>query len=283
MFDEAILRHAPWSISKANLVDLCAKQFRFKYVEKKKETVKSTSSRIGVALHTLQEEELKSPGQHLTDIADKLAVEGAFTTEERREILTRIPAIVDFATRIRKFKADNGVTPENEFIEYKLAMSTTFSKTHFFDNTGLLRGVLDHGMVTRDNVMIVLDHKSGRKKKIEEHSTQFFAYMLMVMANFPIDAVQCGINYIGTDKVDWFPKTNGDSGVWTRSDVSKLRLWLSHYLNKSARKLTEIESGTVTPSTGWQCEYCGYVDSCEVGSAEVKKRRDRRDGGSPNL
>jgi CRISPR/Cas system-associated exonuclease Cas4 (RecB family) len=281
MFDERVLKHSPWSISKANLLDVCGMQYAFKYVEKKKESRKSAASRVGVVAHSLLEAELKSPGQDLKAILEEAATKEELSTEERREVLTRIPSVLDFATRIAKFKADNGVT--DEFIEHQLAIKPDFSKTTFFDKAGLLRGVLDHGMITRDNVMIVLDHKSGKRKKIEEHSTQFYAYMLMVMANFPVYAVQCGINYIGSDKVDWFPRANGDSGAWTRDEVGKLRIWLEHYLNKSARKLTLIDDRAAQPETGWQCDYCGYVDACDVGAKEVEKRRSRRSGGAPNL
>jgi hypothetical protein len=138
-------------------------------------------------------------------------------------------------------------------------------------------------MITRDNVMIVLDHKSGKKKKIEEHSTQFYAYMLMIMSNFPVTAVQCGINYIGTDQVDWFPRENGDSGAWTRDEVKRLRSWLATYLNKSVNKLRLIDERNAAPETGWQCDYCGYVDACNVGLTEVERRRQKRGGGTSNL
>lgn len=281
MFDERVLRHAPWSISKANLLDLCGAQYAYKYVDKLKESRKSSSSRVGVVAHALLEAELKTPGQELVGLLELAKDKEALSTEEYREVLTRIPAITDFGARIKRFKAGHGV--KQEFIEHQLAMRPDFSRTSFFDKGGLLRGVLDHGMITQDNVMIVLDHKSGKKKPMREHSTQFYAYMLMVMANFPVTAVQCGINYIGTDQVEWFPRENGESGAWSREDVSKLRVWLEHYLNKSARKLALVDDRTIPPETGWQCDYCGYVDACDVGAAEVEKRRQKRAGGTTNL
>jgi CRISPR/Cas system-associated exonuclease Cas4 (RecB family) len=281
MFDERVLKHAPWSISKANLLDTCGQQYLYKYVEKRKEGRKSSSSRVGVVAHSLQELELKTPGQELTDNLDKIAEKEGLTTDERRELLVKLPAILDFGTRIRRFKAEQGVT--QEFIEHQLAMRPDFTKTSFFDKSGLLRGLLDHGMITKDNIMVVIDHKSGKRKKIEEHATQFYAYMLLVMANFNVVGVQCGINYIGAPSIDWFPKANGDSGVWLRDDVAKLRVWLEHYLNKSARKLAMIDDNTVLPETGWQCEFCGFVDACPEGTAAVEERRAKKDKKSPNL
>ena len=283
MFDSRVLAYAPWSISKANLLVLCGQQFEHKYVTKAKETRKSTSSRVGVVAHSLLEAELTKPGQELVAILDATREKEALTTEEHREVLTRIPAIADFGKRIRKFKEANGV--KQELIEHKLAIKPDFTRTTFFDNRGLLRGVLDHGMITQDNVMIVLDHKSGRKKPMSEHSTQFYAYMLMVIANFPVSAVQCGINYIGSQTVDWFPKQNGESGAWSREDIHKLQPWLATYLNNSSSKLRMIEEHAVLPETGWQCEYCGYVDSCAAGSEEVERRRAKREkkAADPNL
>ena len=281
MFDERVLKHAPWSISKTNLLDLCGSQYAYKYVHRLKEGRKSSSSRVGVVAHSLLEAELKAPGQDLTELLEAATEKELLTTEEQREVMVRIPAVVDFGVRIRKFKEKSGV--QHEFIEHQLAMKADFTKTTFFDRNGLMRGVLDHGMITDANVMIVIDHKSGKKKKMEEHSTQFYAYMLMVMANFPVEGVQCGINYIGADKLDWFPKANGDSGVWLREDVYKLRSWLEHYLNKSSRKLVMIDDNAAEPETGWQCDYCGYVDACDVGTREVEKRKAKRGGGQSNL
>jgi RecB family exonuclease len=281
MFEDRVLKHGPWSISKTNLLDLCGAQYAYKYVDKLKEGKKSSSSRVGVVAHALLESELKAPGQELAGLLEIARDKEGLSSEEHRQVMTRIPAISDFAARIRRFKKANGVT--QEFIEHQLAIKADFTKTSFFDKTGLLRGVLDHGMITDANVMIVLDHKSGKKKKMEEHSTQFYAYMLMVMANFPVAAVQCGINYIGTDQVEWYPRANGDSGVWTRAEVSELRIWLEHYLNKSVRKLAMIDENAAEPETGWQCDYCGYVDACDVGTREVEKRRAKRGGGSSNL
>jgi hypothetical protein len=276
MFDERVLKHGPWSISKANLLDLCGVQFDYKYVRKQKEGRKSSSSRVGVVAHALLEAELKQNGQDLTKLLTEATTKDELTTDEHREVLTRLPAIADFGVRIRRFKEANGVT--QEFVEHQLGMKADFTHTSFFDNTSLLRGVLDHAMITRDNVMIVLDHKSGKKKRIQEHSTQFYAYMLMVMANFPVHAVQCGINYIGTDSVDWFPRENGDSGAWTREAVVGLRPWLATYLNKSARKLQLIDEHKAEPETGWQCDYCGYVDACSVGAEVVEQRKKKRGG-----
>ena len=281
MFDERVLKHGPWSISKANLLDLCGAQYAYKYVDKMKEGKKSSSSRVGVVAHALLEAELKQNGQDLPALLEAATVKDELTTDERREVITRIPSIADFGARIRRFKESQGVT--QEFIEHQLAIKADFTKTTFFDRGGLLRGVLDHGMITRDNVMIVLDHKSGKKKKIEEHSTQFYAYMLMIMSNFPVSAVQCGINYIGTDQVDWFPRENGDSGAWTRDEVKRLRSWLATYLNKSVNKLRLIDERNAAPETGWQCDYCGYVDACNVGLTEVERRRQKRGGGTSNL
>lgn len=283
MFDPRVLKYAPWSISKANLLVLCGQQFEHKYVTKAKEVRKSSSSRVGVVAHSLLEAELTKPGQELVALLDATREKDALTTEEYREVLTRIPAIADFGKRIRKFKEANGV--KQELIEHKLAIKSDFTRTTFFDNGGLLRGVLDHGMITQDNVMIVLDHKSGRKKPMSEHSTQFYAYMLMVVANFPVSAVQCGINYIGSQTVDWFPKQNGESGAWSREDISKLQPWLATYLNNSSSKLRMIEEHAVLPETGWQCEFCGYVDSCNAGIEEVERRRAKREkkAADPNL
>jgi len=279
-FTETVLKHAPWSVSKADSISRCQRQYQFRYINKVKEEAKHAASRIGTATHAVLEVALATSGSDLKELAEKAAKDNELVSEEVRELETKLASIQDFVGRIRKFKAQHSV--ERELFEHKLAITSEFKPTAFFGRDAFLRGVMDHAMITSDKIMVIIDHKTGRKKPIVEHSTQFFAYMLMAVSNFSdIAGVQCAINYVGTDSVDWFPKASGDHGVWTRDDIFKLRIWLEHYLNRNHNPLVVLESlkpqEEATPSTNVLCGWCGYLNRCDAGREYVEKKRASRE------
>lgn len=289
-YSPLVLQQAPWSISKVGMLDLCVKQFKHKYIEKLQEGKKSGASRIGVVAHAILEGGLGTPGADLNRLLTEQAEREALSREELIEVSAKLSPIADFIKRIEVFKQNNGVS--EEFIEHKLAINEKHEACPFFESKDasgavtskpLLRGVIDHAMRTSDDFLIVLDHKSGKKKDIGEHSTQFYAYMAMSVANFPwLRGVQAGINYIGEPKVDWFPRFDNRPGAWTREEIVRIVFpWLQQYLNRTTTKLAQIESGEIRPETGWQCLYCGYASACEKGQEELQRRAKRK--AQPNL
>lgn len=285
LYPELVLKHAPWSVSKAGALEMCAKQFLHRYVEKRPQGPKDSKSRIGIVAHAIIEAGLRVPGTDLVSVLREQEEKERLTREELLTCAAKISPCQDFLARIKKFKADNGVI--DEYIEHKLAISATH-EAHTFDavknkETGeviskpLLRGVLDHGMRTADDFFIVIDHKSGKKKPIAEHSAQFYAYMILALVNFPwLRGVQSGIHYIGEPKVDWFPRFDTKHGAWTREEIVRLVLpWLRQYLHKTVRKLGLVETGSVQGESGWQCLYCDFPPICEKGQAEIRKREEK--------
>jgi hypothetical protein len=243
-----------------------------------KEMGKSTQSRVGTLAHSVQEKALAEnvTGDLLREYAEGLMRAQAFTHTERVDVLAKLPAIEDFVTRVAKFKINEGVTAE--YIEHKLAIDASFRSVDFFDNKrALMRGVLDHGLRTGDNVLVLIDHKTGRKKPMKEHSTQFYCYMLLAMGTFPdLAGVQCAINYMGDSKLSWFPRYDGANGPWTPDEISRIvRPWLVGYLNSLSKPLQVLDSGDRNPETGWQCGFCGYVDNCPAGIEYVAAKAKR--------
>jgi len=360
IYSEIVLRHAPWSISKAGVLNLCGKQYLHKYVEKLTEGKKSDSSRVGVVAHAVLEAGLQTPGIDLRAVLHEQIDKHQLSREETIACSARMSAMEDFITRIGAFKAANGVTAE--FIEHQLAISPLHTAVPFkvtaktppelwhgtlewlgegrvkvaegsppfpslrahgaylvtpsgvFEGAHevlavhddvlritdlpvasgvafegglavkpLLRGVIDHAMRTHDDFLIVLDHKSGKKKPIGEHSQQFYAYMALAVVNFPwARGVQSGIHYIGEPKVDWFPRFDGNPGAWTREEIlSRVIPWLEQFIGRTAVKLGLVDAGTPRAETGWQCSYCGFSDHCEAGRDEIAKRARRK--GATNI
>lgn len=368
-YTEIVLKHAPWSVSKVGVLNLCGKQYLHKYVEKLTEGKKSDSSRVGVVAHAVIEAGLRTPG---IDLHAVMREQGEANQLSREELITcsaKMSAIQDFLDRVTDFKKNNGVT--DEYIEHQLAISPAHEAVPFkvtpesppdvwrgelrwiggdlvelvgattegltglaaravyvvvpkgalkgafevvevgattlrlaafppapdpnapvpvppaapgdvveggVTTKPLLRGVVDHAMRTGDDFLIVLDHKSGKKKPIGEHSTQFYAYMALALVNFPwIKGVQSGIHYIGEPKVDWFPRFDGKPGAWTRDEIVRTMFpWLRQFLNRTALKLGLVDTGAPKAETGWQCSFCGFPAHCEQGRAEIEKRARRK-------
>lgn len=275
-WDPRVLAHAPWSVSKAGTLSHCARQYWHKYVQKHPEEGKSTQSQVGVAAHEVQERVLREGPSQAQEVLRETVTKHELSRAEELEVSARFPAVLDYAERIQKFKEDQGVV--TELIEYKLAMTPDATSCAFFEKTGVLRGVIDHALLTRSGVLVVIDHKSGKRKPIAQHSTQFYAYMALVYANFPhVQGVQSAINYFGAPRLDWFPKFGGASGPWPRVDIERhVFPWLNKYLNGLTRQLAVVDSGEPPAETGWQCEWCGYVSQCESGAATVAERRAKR-------
>jgi CRISPR/Cas system-associated exonuclease Cas4 (RecB family) len=362
-YAEIVLKHAPWSISKVNVLNQCGKQYFHKYVEKLPEGKKADASRVGVVAHAVIETGLRTPGIDLHEVLRNQCESNQLSREEILTCSTKMVAIEDFLGRVDVFKKNNGVI--DEFIEHQLAISPTHEAVSFkltadsspnlwrgqfiwrgdnvvelvnaplidhakyspyatcvvvpkgpfrgtFDvvevgqttlrlasfppttkslpitvgdvieggitTKPLLRGVIDHAMRTNDDFLIVLDHKSGKKKPIGEHATQFYAYMALAIVNFPwVRGIQSGIHYIGEPKVEWFPRFDGTSGAWTREEIIRIIFpWLRQYLNRTALKLELIDAGTPKVETGWQCSFCGFSESCEQGQIEIKKRAQKK-------
>lgn len=273
-----VLRYAPWSISKADTLERCPSQFHYRYVLKEKEARKGTQALVGVSAHAIQEFALLRQPTHevLVSYAQEQMEQDGLTGAEKTEVAGKLPGISDFVKNIQAIKAAYGV--RRELIEHKLAMNAQLEGCDFNDPTRLIRGVLDYGLDTSSGVFLLIDHKSGKRKPIQQHSVQFYVYMAMIIANYPdVLGVQSAINYFGAPELDWFPTFSGHQGPWTREDIVRhVHPWLVRYLSKLAKPLTVIDAGAPTPVTGWQCDYCGYVDHCPQGTLHVEERRQKK-------
>lgn len=284
MFNERVRRHAPWSISKANLLTQCGFQFDLKYIQKLKEESKSTQSKVGVVAHAVTEHVLKTGlvGDELSSFTRALVAREGMTVPEQAQVVAKVPSIEDYRMRVERFKASEGVSAE--YIEQQLAIDEDFKSAPFFDNSkAMLRGVLDHGMRTQDDVLVIVDHKSGQKKPIKEHTIQFYAYMLLGMGNYPdLKGVQCAINYMGDSRLSWFPRHDGTSGPWAADEIHAIcRPWLETFLNGLGPRLVGLDTGNLEPSPGWLCSYCGYVSKCAKGEQFIQLRANK--ASKPNV
>lgn len=295
MYNPLALKHAPWSFSKVGKLESCVRSFWFRYDQKlEQSTQKSMESRLGTALHAVLEGGLKMPGLDLGPILYEQIEKNELSRDETLEANSRLPDIQDYIERWLVFKRVHGV--KNELIERQLAMSADHAPAPFFDDAKkpdapkvFFRGVVDHGGLTENKTLIVIDHKTGKKKPIGDHGKQFYVYMLMALANFPeMEAVQCAIHYLGEPKLDWYPGVDGRPGAWTREDIKRrIEPWMYHYINRAVTKLPTVDEEGKTPrpkpETGWVCSFCEYSDSCPEGKLEVAKRNAKKKPVTSNV
>jgi len=249
---EHVLQQAPWSISKAGVIEKCSQQYDYKYGPNKiKELTVYQPATVGVTVHkvlemTLDGTPIKTAFQHAID-------QNNLTLNEIDEVKTFWDQIDRFTKRMAQFQTKHGVLPQNRFIERKWAIKPDFSATDFFDKKGLFRGVVDFAMLTASKDLIIIDHKSGKEKELKEFEAQFRSYCLMALAKMPdLRGVQTAINFTLTDKLAWNP--------FIKAEVirDEYRPWMVDYLTKSTVGLLQPP----VPVKGWYCNYCGYKPIC---------------------
>lgn len=242
---EHVLEFAPWSISKAGMLEKCSMQFHMKHKLKIKERATFEQSRLGVAVHRALE--LALEGVPVRKAFEMARLESEATETESEQINTFIDQVDRFVKRMAAFKTRERAT--DVLIERKLALKTDFTSTHFFDKTGLLRGVVDYGVITNSGYMVIIDHKTGKEKELKEYDKQFHAYCLMALAQWPqLKGVQTAINFVMTDHLVWNPMVKAEQ---IREEY---RLWLIKYLTETCEAL---KTAPVAKKT-WACDWCPY-------------------------
>ncbi len=276
MFHELVLKYAPWSISKAGSLERCQRQYLLKYVEKVPEGPSPKSGRTGTAVHYVLEHGIINDNddpQYLEQLLLDVSQEKKLLTNEYTTARSFLPACSAFIQRVRAFKLKFGV--KKVMVEFKAAMLANFEACDFFDKDGLLRGVIDLGLITNDDVFICIDHKTGKPKPVSFHHPQLYSYALMVAAHFPVRAFQGVIHYVGEPELQRME-------ALSRDFISeRLRPWIESHLNSLVSKIMLIEKREIVGRTGWQCEWCPYVyePSCPEGRPYVEKKGHRHDDG----
>jgi len=271
-----VLKHAPWSFSKIGVLDLCALQYHRKHIEKVKEQRVSFASNVGVVVHYITEHMLKLNEPYTVELFKRACEKHGLTQDEEAAVKSFTAKIDAFATWLKNFTTQYA---EGEpLVEQRLAIDRSFNKVDYNDPSVLIRGVIDLGILTKSGDGVIIDHKTGKHKKIGEHAAQLNIYRLFTVAHFPVRGVHCAIHYVETGRMDWA------TAEYREQIEQKYRPWLINYLNKQDFKLQLLEKGAPSPETGWQCRYCGYQEGCPEGQIEVeewrqkKARREKKDG-----
>lgn len=251
------LKYAPWSFSKIETADSCPAQFQHKHMLKSAAAAKTSDTKVGTAAHSILERRIVGK-PHAA--AKKEALDETQLTSQELESLRLLEDRID--TFLRKFDVfckTQGVT--KVLVECEWAFTADYKKTGFWDKDAFFRGKLDLGALTRDNDLILLDHKSGFAKDIKrdiKKKQQLQSYAVLGLVNEPnIAGVRSGIHFLQGDE---------DKAIqWTDYvDATRIRdvfvPWLYTRINETAASL---EPFPAKPNLRWPCEWCGYQALCK--------------------
>lgn len=287
MFLEPVLAELPWSPSKVQTALKCPLAYHLKYRLKiKDERLGGTEARVGTTVHALYEWGLRD------DLPDPAAVVGdprknggaptvvRASTHTEEELDRRLPYLLDlfakqernqlnveetdlarsFLPRVKSFilgmqriAVKYGV--EEFYLEHCAALDVDLRVCDYGDPKALIRGVVDMGYRTRDGMYVVIDHKTGKPKSLGDYADQLNAYKLFAITAHPdVIGVQCGINHVRKDHVDW-------AEPQTREYIERnVKAWLQQYLNGVGLKIAQLKGRETTPKPTPLCNWCGFAD-----------------------
>lgn len=248
------LIHAPWSASKVATALRCPRLFHFKYVEKIREPEVAPEARIGKAIHKALELALhgRPVATATTDARAALTIE-----DEQTKFDELATGISPFVERVAQFRQRRRVA--RQLVEYSLAVREDLSVTQFYSGDAYYRGILDAGYIFEDDVIALVDHKSGKRFGGTPGSAigdQLDGYAVLAASAFRhVHSVWLGIHWVADRALEWS----------SPMPVARVREKLAPELldNIEAAALAVDDGPRTNP--GWYCERCAYRAMCPAG------------------
>lgn len=160
----------PWSYSKLNAFETCARRFYLTTIKKVVVEKQSPQLAEGQAVHKALEKYVGF-GEQLP------------------------PAYAKYKPMADKIKT----TPGQKLVEYKFGVTQDLKPTGFWDNDVWLRGALDVSVVKPD-LAVILDYKTG-KRKLDSEQLKLFAAAGFV--HFPhAKKIKTGFVWLPDNKID---------------------------------------------------------------------------------
>lgn len=264
---EIVKKYAPWSVSKANISKQCPHRFYLQYVKKVKVDVPPTQEAlVGIAAHSALEYAIGSNGKLSVARCFKLAItEHSLTTREIEIVRGFQPAVENFMQKLKIYRHRHNA--DLPIIEQKLAVDFEGNPIKFWDNSGLIRGVVDMSLRFKGRPhALIIDHKTGKERELAYFEKQFDTYALLMRAAIPeLEAIKLGINFIKADRIDF------KKGMLDVRDVQALLNKVLSFLNETTREADNHK--LVRP--GPLCNWCDYKSVCpaHADGTDGKKQR----------
>jgi hypothetical protein len=265
-------QYAPWSFSKMEAAETCPAQFRHKHVVKTTAAPATSDTKVGIHAHEVLEHRVL--GKTAKEARILAASKTPLTTQEQEALHMMEESIEDFLRRFDGFCKAQGVT--RILTEVAWGFTATYQPASFFAKDVYFRGKLDVGVLTRNNDLYVIDHKSGVAKQLADDpkkQQQLQAYGVLALPNLPdIGGVRGGIHFMQGPvdlRIQWSPF------IAAERIRSLYTPWLFSRINTAADNLTEPFEARPAKSLvkktklpGWPCGWCQYQSVC----AEYKEK-----------
>jgi hypothetical protein len=253
-----LTKFAPWSQTKLETANRCSLRFKWEYVTKaKKYAVPASAGRIGAGAHKILELMLK--GENFDRAFNIAGTDNKLTFNELESLACFKDAITEFLTRIAKWKLAHPV--EQEVIELKFGIDESLKPVGFWDKTALFRGAWDLGLKLKDKTLVILDHKSGAEKSMDNYTDQLNIYAASGLVLHPdITGVDTRIHYLQTKNIANGPLISAEK---IRNEILP---WLLTYIEQTTITLLGEEA---KPTKSWACSYCPFKPVCPAWTTAI--------------
>lgn len=253
-YSDAVLRFAPWSLSKAHTAIQCPYKFKLQYVErlKIKGRRRGRAAMLGIAVHEALEWTLQ--GKYpLQEALRRAAIKAELTSVEMDDLFALSYNIELFLQRLEKFKQAKAVS--EQYVEYQFALTKDLNPAEYWGDAVLIRGVWDLCLRAQEKYLIIIDHKTGRVGGVELHEDQLKMYAIAGLHTFDsVCGVQSALNYVQND----------DGITWADMHSAKhieetLVPWFVKFINRAGEATREEKT-----KKGFWCSYCEYAEQCPL-------------------
>ena len=220
-------------------------------MEKIPEPEVAPEARIGKAIHKALEFAL-----HGRPVATATRdARAALTAEDEQAKYDQLATgIAPFVDRVAQFRRRRRVT--RQLVEYSLAVREDLSVTQFYSGDAYYRGILDAGYIFEDDVIALVDHKSGKRFGGAAGSAigdQLDGYAVLAASAFRhVHSFWLGIHWVADRALEWS----------TPMPLARVQEKLGPELldNIEAAALA-VDDGPRTNPGGY-CDRCAYRDMC---------------------
>lgn len=251
-------KYAPWSISKAGIAEVCGAQFEHKYILRTPESHAPSANRVGTAAHKVLELRV---GGSAHEAAKQAALDETPLTGYEMESFRTLESPMDwFMRKWETFCRTTGI--KELLLEKEWAFTSEMKACAYKAPEAFFRGKVDLGVITKDDDLVVLDHKSGVAKDIQKDNKfkrQLNSYAVMAYANVEgLAGVRGGIHFLQgheDKRIQWLDYVPAER-------VKTVYVpWLFNHINFCASHLDKFEA---KPKLRFPCEFCTYQKSCSA-------------------
>ena len=243
--------YAPWSYSKAETAAQCPYRFKLTYVKKRKRGWPNADALVGQAVHKILEFMISGRSWNLAYEAARESYPD-LTSNEIDRVEEMKFAAQNFMTKLGKYQERHNI--QNTWIERKLGITLDGTPTKFFGSGVFFRGVVDLALFPKDRGhVIVLDHKTGKRRSLHYYEKQFDCYLLLVKANLQsLSQGRVGIHWAKEDHIELSKKSRNIA------DVEPYREQLITWLNDAVKETSNLDK----TKRGPLCPWCDHQSVC---------------------